>query len=104
MSKKKPPSLCFRCEHRARFLDGGVGPRDQCKQPMLGVCSCYMFLPTIPPIIKVERGDKRPVFGSWIMSARVNPLGLPEVDLKGMRLKRGAVVYVVPKKDKKAKR
>ena len=43
--------LCFRCEHRARFLETGARPRCECGDKDCSVHSCYMFTPCRPVIL-----------------------------------------------------
>jgi hypothetical protein len=66
--------LCFRCHHRARFLEsGGVEEaRYECGQIEHAVVGCYMFRPCRPFALRPEQGDKRPVGAAWTLSARVN--------------------------------
>jgi hypothetical protein len=50
--------LCFRCEHRARFLEDRSGepprPRYQCGETTRAVCSCYMYEPVAPLILVAD--------------------------------------------------
>ena len=63
--------LCYRCEHRLRFLEyKQPRPRYQCGTVEESVGSCYMFAPQRP--IVVERNDEedpRPLSAGY-MSCR----------------------------------
>lgn len=78
MSKRTDVSsylpLCYRCHHRARFLEtGGMEePRFECSQIEHAVMACYMFRPCRPLALRPQQGDKRPVGGPWMVSSRVN--------------------------------
>jgi hypothetical protein len=61
--------LCFRCEHRARYLESGHAPRHECGQVNESKCGCYMYRPVSPVVIKPQDGDPRPI-GSGILSCR----------------------------------
>ena len=96
----KPYGLCFRCEHRARFLESsrrGVGdrPRFQCGEINLSVYSCYMFRPGRPIVMEPENPrDKRPRLGPPIISSREVAAGFPKCRLKLKRYgKKGVVLY-----------
>jgi hypothetical protein len=54
-------SLCYRCEHRAKFLEMQIRPRYECGEPNRSVSSCYMFQPARPLVIKPRDGDTRPI-------------------------------------------
>lgn len=62
-------SLCHRCEHRARALEEGHGPRYECTQTF-SVHSCYMYRPTAPLALCRLKGDRRPLGAGWSFSAR----------------------------------
>jgi len=58
--------LCFRCEHRATYLETGAGPRCECKDPLSSVHSCYMFIPCAPVITeKTNPDDPREEHGGY---------------------------------------
>jgi hypothetical protein len=61
--------LCFRCEHRAKFLEDGHAPRCECGDIKLSVSSCYMYIP-VKPCITIPRDLERPRFGPTFISAR----------------------------------
>jgi hypothetical protein len=45
-------SLCFRCEHRAKFLEEGYGPRHECKDVETSKFICYCYQPVKPIVLK----------------------------------------------------
>jgi len=69
-------SLCFRCNHRARFLEA-IGdkyqprPRHECGDVKSSKWTCYMYEPTQPATLKVNDGDERPAFAGPMISARM---------------------------------
>lgn len=70
-------SLCYRCEHRARYLElntrgnKGPRPRHQCGDIERSVISCYMYRPVKPVVLtKDPPDDLRPMFGPFMVSAR----------------------------------
>ena len=63
------PTLCWRCEHRARFHEFGHAARYECGQPW-SVCSCYMYAPVAPMVQARNPGDKRDVHLPWVFSPR----------------------------------
>lgn len=74
--KKQPVALplCYRCHHRARYLETGGQwcPRMECGQVDQAVCGCYMYRPPAPLLLISEKGDRRPVGGPWMFSARLH--------------------------------
>ena len=67
--------LCFRCENRSMFLETGHGPRLECKQAGT-VHGCYCFMPTKPIAVGPIEGEKRPIFGPWMLAGRIQSHGL----------------------------
>lgn len=110
MKKKnpeKPYGLCFRCEHRAKFLETskygeGDRPRFQCGTIEQSAHSCYMFHPVKPVVtVPLDRTDPRPRLASALVSAREMASVIPECRLRVRRHGRdGAVLYWEPKKEK----
>lgn len=76
--------LCFRCEHRASFLETGSRPRFECGTTMT-VHGCYMFRPAKPIEVAPIAGEKRRIFDPWMISGRIRSMGL--VDNGRLRLK-----------------
>ena len=44
--------LCFRCEHRASFLETGTAPRYECKNVKDAARICYNYNPVRPCTLK----------------------------------------------------
>ena len=63
-------TLCRRCEHRAVGHATGEGPRYECTDFGTSKFSCYMYQPVKPVILKRQKGDRRPQFVGWMLSAR----------------------------------
>jgi hypothetical protein len=82
--------LCYRCERRARFLEGkpDCDFRYQCKNPTASIGSCYQYIPCYPVVTIPDRpGDKRPRFGPALLSSReqaVRVLEPPSVTLRAV--------------------
>jgi len=77
--------LCFRCEHRARFLDdarAGINPPRAprsgcgCARGIEGVYSCYTYVPTVGLTVAADAGDERAVGAPWPIAARAHATGL----------------------------
>ena len=66
-------ALCYRCEHRALFLEMGKHrPRCQCGEPGAAVFQCYMYKPTKPMVVTAaDKKDPRPIFGTPMIAGRV---------------------------------
>ena len=64
--------MCYRCEHRARFLeDNTICPRVECGQIETSKAACYMFLPSSPLVFKkMDEDDPRPWPATGIFAAR----------------------------------
>jgi hypothetical protein len=62
--------LCFRCEHRAQFLENGSQPRYECGQVKDSKSGCYMFKPCKPVLVKSDKDDPRPQYGPPMISSR----------------------------------
>ena len=69
--------LCYRCEHRASFLEGGRRPRHECGVIETSKIGCYMFKPCYPVRMERDEGDIRPAHGGYI-GARMHALGVVE--------------------------
>lgn len=94
--------LCHRCEHRVSVLEGGTPPRYECGDMFCmdgshkAVCSCYMYSPVRPLVIKRNEGDKRQVFAPWLLSARVHAIAIADGHIAFLKRKVGAAFYFVP--------
>ena len=88
--------LCFRCEHRAKFLETGVQPRVECGDVKSSKAACYMFVPTHPVVTKEWKRpeDKRIRFGGTLFGTREQAVRLADpmrdrVVLNLVNLKKG---------------
>lgn len=52
VSRKTKNGLCFRCEHRATFLEEGFAPRAECKDVERVKSICYSYTPVRPCWLK----------------------------------------------------
>jgi len=90
-------SLCYRCEHRAMFLEGEYRPRHECGLITSAVENCYMYRPTRPMIIKKQKGDKRVLFSGAGVSARCEGVEVADMDYRLAKTKKGYIVWCEPK-------
>jgi hypothetical protein len=68
----RKPGLCYRCEHRAGFLEKGHGPRCECGDVLKAYTCCYMFQPVMPVVLEPARkSDPRPLLGPPCIAGRV---------------------------------
>jgi len=69
--------LCFRCHHRAAYLESGGThrPRLECGETSRAVCGCYMYRPPWPLRLAPRDGDRRPVGGPAMIAARLIAVG-----------------------------
>ena len=88
-----PKGLCFRCEHRARFLEMGDRPRYECGNVESCMHGCYMYLPVKPVILKQDEDDNRPQFGPVWFSSRSRYVGLPNMKLSLKHSDSGNLLY-----------
>lgn len=95
--------LCFRCEHRAQFLETGSGPRCECQMNTQQVVGCYMYRPCAPVVMKKASGDKRGVGDMVIVRARSHGTRLLDVNYRIFYLnKRGE--YIIQQVQETTKR
>ena len=105
--------LCFRCEHRARFLQAELmkedyvpRPRFECGDVKQSKHSCYMFQPVKPCIIARNKLEKkifkgvRPIFGPSMISSRSHFVRIPKLTAKIIEYEDGTILYWSPDKDK----
>jgi hypothetical protein len=77
--RDKTTTLCHRCEIRAQIMEGGASvPRYECGDRDNAIVSCYMFRPVIPPVLKMNKGERRPFPASAMISGRVTAARLPK--------------------------
>jgi hypothetical protein len=92
--------MCFRCEHRARFLETKTWqPRAECGDVDKSKHSCYMYKPVEPVILQVQKGDKRPVGGPALIAARMETskeqLRLRDkLQCYAIELEKGKIAYI----------
>ena len=84
--------LCFRCEHRARSLEGAKNglpyhPRMECGQHADSKCGCYMFMPCLPVVTRPVKGDNRPRCAGSLISCREDSVRVLEPEEDGLALK-----------------
>ena len=96
-------TLCFRCEHRAKYLESKNGPRCECKSVETSVYSCYMYTPVKPVIIAKNENDKRPQFVGSAFSARSHGVKIADLQLSLKEYSDGNMIYWVPKESKNGK-
>ncbi len=94
--------LCRRCEHRQRILDAmaeqgeWTAPRCECGDVAHAVVGCYMYLPTLPVIVRPERREKRPVFAAYMIAGRVEGVRVATRDDVGLALATSSDGYIIP--------
>lgn len=76
--EKKYYGLCFRCEHRAKFLEDGHGPRCECGDVKFQSFSCYMYSPCKLIVLRRRPGDRRYVGLPAAFAPRMMAIGLEE--------------------------
>jgi len=87
-------SLCYRCEHRAKYLETGERPRFECGEVGKSKSSCYYYVPIMPIVLQRDKGDKRPVAAPWLFSARSHFVRMPEnLKLDVKKYKDGYMMY-----------
>jgi len=71
VNPKSNPSLCYRCEYRAQYLEEGHAPRCECGDIKGSKFSCYMYKPSLPVwTVPSNTDDERPRFGPALFAAR----------------------------------
>ena len=103
--------LCFRCEHRAKYLEKLLEskyskdpvhiprPRFECGNIDTAVMGCYMFKPVKPVTIKPRDGDNRPL-SLDILSCRVEQDENIELNIVFDKIDDKILPYWTPKKPK----
>ncbi len=79
--KKFKKGLCYRCEHRARAMEGQPPAKKQCARDGSAVMECGRYMPVVPVAtgrLVPPRKDPRPRFAG-IMSCREQAVGLPAI-------------------------
>ena len=95
--EKENIGLCFRCEHRARYLETNQRPRLECSLTDKSVYSCYMYRPVKPVILEKNKNDRRYQLAPMMMSARSHVYRLPkdgdEIILIATKIKRKLFLF-----------
>ena len=81
--------LCYRCEHRAQFLESGRGFRCECQNPTTASYCCYGYQPMRPLLLRRAPRDKRP-FGYRTVAVKLLPAETVAVIAKKRGKKRAA--------------
>jgi hypothetical protein len=90
--------LCYRCEHRAAYLEArkatgqGHAPRYECQQCEDATGGCYMFSPVRPLRLVPAPGERRPIGGPWMIAGRVRSVGVQESERVGGITQSGCIV------------
>ena len=84
--------LCYRCEHRAMFLESGRQPRFECGSATSCVVGCYMYRPVNPIVIKPREGDSRPLTLD-IISCRVEGVRVADLQIGVKVVDDGVLIY-----------
>ena len=93
-------SLCYRCEHRALFLETGSRPRFECGDIENSKAGCYMFSPVKPVILQKDKKDKRAQFGHWLFAARSSAVSIAPCVMHFKKYKKGTCPYWIPGEEK----
>lgn len=95
-SKQHSKALCFRCEHRAHYLETGKGPRCECEEATKAVDNCYYYAPVKPCMLKWTDGDRRllgaGLNGCWVKRVPSVSMCLALRKYKGGR----SLLYQIP--------
>ena len=93
--------LCFRCEHRALFLETGARPRCECGDIKTSKGGCYMFKPCAPQVLtRVDGYKDRPVGLPAAIAPRMYCEGPAEnMELVFKRLPNDRYVFLWKEKD-----
>ena len=99
--KKEMYGLCYRCEHRAEYLNDKLNtgedgyarrPRFECGMGS-SVHSCYMYRPVRPYILKANEGEKRGLTWPWMISGRAHAVGIANTQYVAKKVKEGLVFF-----------
>jgi len=90
--------LCYRCEHRAIYLETGHAPRCECGGTG-AVIGCYMYRPVKPVVTCPRSGDKRPQYRGWMFSGRMKGIRIADGKYKLIESEGENAVYFVPNEE-----
>jgi len=90
-------SLCFRCEHRALWMETkSRRPRCECGDEKSSRYSCYMYQPVVPLVLEKDKGESRALGIGWALTGRGHAVGLPVV-IPHLKTKgKSVLIYNVP--------
>ena len=89
-------SLCFRCEHRAMFLETERRPRMECGDVAKSVSGCYMYRPPRPVVISPREGEERPIFIAPAFAGRAKFVCIADGEYVLKQQAGGFVPYFIP--------
>jgi hypothetical protein len=92
--------LCYRCDHRALFLETDIQPRCECGDVERSVHSCYMYRPVKPVTVSRNKGDSRPLIPG-LFSARFHKCAESRVELCMKQEPKGYLIYWAPREKKR---
>lgn len=90
MSESYNIGLCYRCEHRAEYLERGHAPKVECKDIENSKYICYSYKPVKPCVLAYpdfggtdydKLNKNRSPIGGY-MGARMECVGLADVELE----------------------
>ena len=89
--------LCYRCEYRAKYLEGGTKPRFECGDIKSSKVICYMYVPCKPiSLVKANKDDPRMEHGGPMLGCRMRGERLMEHDEFYLDVK-GSFLYWKPR-------
>lgn len=88
--------MCFRCEWRAQFLEGGARLRHECGDPTTSKHACYMYQPVRPVVLRRIDNDPRPEYGGFF-GCRQEAVRVADVTGMVHRTDNESFPYWVPK-------
>lgn len=90
--------LCFRCDHRAQYLEDGEKPRLECGLIRTTKMACYMYQPVKPVMLsKLDDDDSRLRFRGPMFSSRERYAGIPNMELAATIDGELVTLYWVPR-------
>ena len=75
--------LCYRCEHRIKYIESGYAPRCECKETNIAVSGCYMYSPVLPLMLFTDKNDDRSPLAGSLFSSRsyvIEPLTIDDME------------------------
>lgn len=98
--KEYYPSLCYRCEWRARYNEIGKQPRCECGDTHSSKYICYMYKPVAPMVVKPaypdDPDDPRLPFSAPMAARRVEAVRIAEGAYTLKETDGGLVAYWQP--------